>query len=115
MALGLWGGVCGNGLPLIGVEQPSATTTTIVVIPLLKSLSFSPFFGGGGLPSPITKNSLAASHECQDHCAFHGTYALRASPLCHFWAPQNIGKWSFVFLKPTQSSSRRLLRALRVS
>jgi hypothetical protein len=59
--------------------------------------NFSLFFFGEGLSSPITKNSLATSHECQDHCAFHGTYALRASPLCHFWAPQNIGKWSFVF------------------
>jgi hypothetical protein len=59
--------------------------------------------GGGGCVT-----SLATSHKCQDHCAFHGTYALKASPLCHFWAPQNRGKWFFFFKKPTQSSSRAL-------
>jgi hypothetical protein len=90
-----WGEGRWIAITLIGVEQPSATTTTIVVIPLLKSLSKTfPHFFFGGLPSPITKNSLATSHECQDHCAFHGTYALRASSLCHFWAPQI---WEMVF------------------
>ncbi len=85
-------------MPLIGVKQPSATTR-IVVIPLLKSFSkaFPHFVFGGGLPSHVTKNTLVASHEGQDHHVFHGTYALRASPLCHFWAPQNIRKWSFDF------------------